>query len=181
VILSGVEARAPRRDMAGRAVFLDLPPIPSAQRRSEKEFWMSFRTDYPRLLGALLDAVVEALRSEPLLGPPNAPRATTLGRWKESLDRGPGRTPVPFPSRPASKPPEADVPPLDDSAPGNALLQIAPEWRSGRPPLASWTKRPRKTWPKRPPPWPTRQKPVHRNAFWSPPPPAITKKNKPSR
>ena len=54
-----------RRWSAGgdRAIFLTLAPIGEAQRRPESELWREFEIARPRMLGALLDAVVHGLRA----------------------------------------------------------------------------------------------------------------------
>jgi hypothetical protein len=61
VILNGIEDIVTRPDLAG-AVFLTLEAIPEERRRPEAELWASFEADRPRILGVLLDAVVEGLK-----------------------------------------------------------------------------------------------------------------------
>jgi hypothetical protein len=46
-------------------VFLTLQPIPEEHRRPEQELWTAFDAERPRVLGALLDAVVEGLKRLP--------------------------------------------------------------------------------------------------------------------
>jgi hypothetical protein len=46
-------------------VFLTLEPIPEKRRRAEAELWAAFEAERPRILGVLLDAVVEGLRRLP--------------------------------------------------------------------------------------------------------------------
>ena len=55
VILNGIEDIVERPDLADRALFLTLEPIPAERRRPEAELWAAFETDRPRILGALLD------------------------------------------------------------------------------------------------------------------------------
>jgi hypothetical protein len=52
-----VEDIVTRPDLADRAVFLTLEPIPEECRRPEAELWAAFEAERPRILGALLDAV----------------------------------------------------------------------------------------------------------------------------
>ena len=59
VILNGIEDIVTRPDLADRAVFLTLEPIPEERRRPEQELWAAFEAERPRILGVLLDAVVE--------------------------------------------------------------------------------------------------------------------------
>ena len=58
VILNGIEDIVTRPDLADRAVFLTLEPIPEERRRPEAELWAAFEAERPRILGVLLDAVV---------------------------------------------------------------------------------------------------------------------------
>jgi hypothetical protein len=61
IILNGIEEVASRTDLLDRSVLLDLPVIGSW--REERIFWKQFETAQPRLLGALLEVAVEALRN----------------------------------------------------------------------------------------------------------------------
>jgi hypothetical protein len=49
-----------RPDLADRAVFLTLEPIPEERRRPEAELWAAFEAERPRILGVLLDAVMQS-------------------------------------------------------------------------------------------------------------------------
>ena len=70
VMLNGIEDVVTRPDLADRAVFLTLEPIPEERRRSEAELWAAFDVERPRILGVLLDAVVEGLKRLPETSPP---------------------------------------------------------------------------------------------------------------
>ena len=61
VILNGIEEIVTRPDLADRAVFLTLQPIPEEHRRPEQELWAAFEAERPRILGVLLDAVAKGL------------------------------------------------------------------------------------------------------------------------
>jgi len=62
IILNGIESLASRGDLVDRSLTIFLEPIPPESRREEKEFWAAFENARPRILGALLDAVVGGLR-----------------------------------------------------------------------------------------------------------------------
>src|SRR5262249_15868994 len=62
VILNGI---VPRPDLPDRAVFLTLQPIPEEHRRPEAKLWVALEVERPRILGVLLDAVVEGLSRLP--------------------------------------------------------------------------------------------------------------------
>ena len=53
VILNGIEDIVARPDLADRALFLTLEPIPEDRRRPEAELWTAFEVERPRILGAL--------------------------------------------------------------------------------------------------------------------------------
>ncbi len=74
VVLNGIDTIITRPDLLDRALIIELPQIPEECRRSELEFWATFERARPRLLGALLDAVVTALRRYPDVRLPALPR-----------------------------------------------------------------------------------------------------------
>jgi hypothetical protein len=47
VILNGIEDIVTRPDLAERAVFLPLEPIPEERRRPEQELWAAFEAEHP--------------------------------------------------------------------------------------------------------------------------------------
>ena len=151
VMLNGIEDFVRRGDMVDRTVFLHLPPIAPEGRRAENEFWSSFQADYPRILGGVLDAVVDGLRELPSVPPPELPRMADHAQWGEAVDLGLGWVPETLRSTDKANRQEAAMTALEDSAVGNALLQIAPVWRSGRAPLPSRRPSSRYTWAKRSP------------------------------
>ena len=51
VILNGIEEIVTRPDLADRAVFLTLEPIPEERRRPEAELWAAFEAERSRILG----------------------------------------------------------------------------------------------------------------------------------
>ena len=88
VMVNGIEDFVRRGDLRDRCVFLQLPPILSANRRAENEFWRSFEADYPRILGGVLDLIVGALRALPSVHCPDLPRMADYARWGVALGRG---------------------------------------------------------------------------------------------
>ena len=62
VVLNGIEDIVTRPDLADRAIFLALEPIPEERRRPERELWAAFDKVRPQILGALLDAISFGLR-----------------------------------------------------------------------------------------------------------------------
>jgi hypothetical protein len=81
ILLNGIEDVATRPDLIDRAICLTLPTIPDAQRQDEGALWAEFERARPRVLGALLDAVVVALRDLPSVQLPNKPRMADFAMW----------------------------------------------------------------------------------------------------
>jgi hypothetical protein len=86
VILNGIEDIVERPDLADRAVFLTLQPIPEERRRPEAELWATFEVERPRILGVLLDAVVEGLRRLPETRLPKPPRMADFALWATACE-----------------------------------------------------------------------------------------------
>jgi hypothetical protein len=80
-ILNGIEDVVTRPDLADRAIFLTLEPIPEHQRRPEREFWAEFELERPEILGALLDAIVLGLRRLPEIRLEKLPRMADFALW----------------------------------------------------------------------------------------------------
>lgn len=81
VILNGIEEIATRGDLLDRSILLELPPVPEEKRRTEVEFWAEFSEAAPRILGALLDALVVAIRTAPTVRLDRLPRMADLAVW----------------------------------------------------------------------------------------------------
>jgi hypothetical protein len=86
VIMNGIEDIVARPDLADRAVFLTLEPIPEERRRPEAELWAAFEAERPRILGALLDAVVEGLRRLPETRLERLPRMADFALWATACE-----------------------------------------------------------------------------------------------
>ena len=86
VILNGIEDIVTRPDLADRAVFLTLEPIPEERRRPEAELWATFETERPRILGVLLDAVVEGLKRVPETRLEKLPRMADFALWATACE-----------------------------------------------------------------------------------------------
>ncbi len=86
VILNGIEDIVTRPDLADRAVFLNLEPIPEDRRRPEAELWAAFESERPKILGVLLDAVVEGLKCLPDTRLPKLPRMADFALWASACE-----------------------------------------------------------------------------------------------
>jgi hypothetical protein len=81
VILNGIEDIVARPDLADRAVFLTLEPIPEERRRPEQELWAAFEAERPRILGVLLDAVAKGLAMLSQTRLDKLPRMADFALW----------------------------------------------------------------------------------------------------
>ena len=89
VILNGIEAFVTRGDLMDRSIILYLPPLRNGYR-TEAEFWASFSQAAPGILGALLDAVVEALRNVHKVSENNLPRMADFATWNIAAEQAMG-------------------------------------------------------------------------------------------
>ncbi len=86
VILNGIEEIVTRPDLADRAVFLTLQPIPEERRRPEQELWAAFDAERPRILGVLLDAVVVGLKRLSETRLEKLPRMADFALWATACE-----------------------------------------------------------------------------------------------
>jgi hypothetical protein len=86
VILNGIEDIVVRADLADRAIFLTLEPIPEECRLPEIELWAGFEAERPRILGVLLDAAVEGLKGLPETRLPKLPRMADFALWATACE-----------------------------------------------------------------------------------------------
>jgi hypothetical protein len=85
-ILNGIEEVVNRPDLADRAIFLTLEPIPDDKRRLETELWAAFEAVRPRILGALLDAVALGLERLPEIRLKKLPRMADFAIWATACE-----------------------------------------------------------------------------------------------
>ena len=86
ILLNGIENVAVRSDLADRAVCITLEPIKEVDRRLERELWTEFERVRPRILGALLDAMVVGLRRLPDIRLPTKPRMADFAQWAAACE-----------------------------------------------------------------------------------------------
>lgn len=86
VILNGIEDIVTRPDLADRALFLTLEPIPEDRRRPEQELWAAFDAERPRILGALLNAVAQGLAMLPQTRLDRLPRMADFALWAAACE-----------------------------------------------------------------------------------------------
>jgi len=75
-----------RSDLADRAILIELPRIPEERRRPEADFNAAFEAARPRLLGALLDAMVTGLRRCSTVTLAKLPRLADFAVWATACE-----------------------------------------------------------------------------------------------
>jgi hypothetical protein len=86
ILLNGIEEVVSRPDLGDRAIFLTLAPIADGERRPEAELWREFEVARPRILGALLDAVVHGLRAINHVQLQHLPRMADFALWAAACE-----------------------------------------------------------------------------------------------
>ncbi len=81
---------AARPDFLDRALIVEFNDIKPNQRRDERLFWCEFEVARPRLLGALLDAVVLGLRRLPAISLERLPRMADFASWATACEMAMG-------------------------------------------------------------------------------------------
>ena len=96
VIVNGIDDLVTGHDLLSRALVLNCPTFNEDDRRADDEFWLAFEMAHPRILGALLDAIVGGLAKLPTLGKIKLPRMATFARWGEAVSQHLGSEPGKF-------------------------------------------------------------------------------------
>ena len=81
IILNGINLPSARPDLLDRSILIRLDRIPWEKRRTERELWKEFERLKPRLFGAILDALSQALAIKPTVDLPALPRMADWAEW----------------------------------------------------------------------------------------------------
>jgi hypothetical protein len=82
-----------RPDFLDRALIVEFLSITPEVRRDEAQFWREFSERQPRILGALLDAAVAALRNLPQVRLERPPRLADFALWVTACEQALGMEP----------------------------------------------------------------------------------------
>ncbi len=82
-----------RPDFLDRALIVEFLSITPEIRLDEARFWSEFSARRPRILGALLDATVAALRNLPQVRLERPPRLADFARWVSACEEALGMQP----------------------------------------------------------------------------------------
>jgi hypothetical protein len=86
IILNGIEEVVTRPDLADRAIFLNLEPIPEKKRRQEAEIMSELKAALPDILGGLLDAMAHGLKHLPTTHLSTLPRMADFAIWATACE-----------------------------------------------------------------------------------------------
>jgi hypothetical protein len=86
ILLNGIEDVISRPDLSDRAISLTLNQIGEVQRRPEAELWREFEIARPRILGAVLDAMVHGLRTLGGVQLERLPRMADFALWAAACE-----------------------------------------------------------------------------------------------
>jgi len=86
VILNGIEDVIERPDLADRSMFLTFEWINEERRRPESELWSDFERERPRILGALLDAMVVGMANRAKVKLATLPRMADFAIWSAACE-----------------------------------------------------------------------------------------------
>jgi hypothetical protein len=81
LILTGINPLALRGDIADRANKIFLEKIDQSSRKDEASFWREFEAAFPKLVGAVMDALVIGLQNLPNTKLANLPRMADYAIW----------------------------------------------------------------------------------------------------
>lgn len=88
ILINGIEDLASRPDLLERSLLVQLPTISDDRRRSEQALWEQCNAAKPAILGALLDAVVAALRHRDSVKLERRPRMADFVEWVAAAEMG---------------------------------------------------------------------------------------------
>jgi hypothetical protein len=121
IILNGIGGFIDRSDLADRTIFVSLPPIISY--RPEEELRKEFDAAQPRILGALLDAVVHGLGTLPAVCVDNFWRMADFAKFATACE-GAFRTPGTFAAAYANNREQAIGEMLDADPVAGAVVEL---------------------------------------------------------
>jgi hypothetical protein len=96
VVVNGIAELPERPDLLDRGLVVNLLTIAEKDRRSEEEFYADFERARPRLLGAVLDAVVVGMATVETVQLPGTPRMADFARWGVAVEKKLGYPPGSF-------------------------------------------------------------------------------------
>lgn len=85
LILNGLNQSVTKNDLLDRCAFFELQPFDSFSRKTDEEFWNSFKADLPSILGKLFDVLSKALGIYNKLTLTTSKRLADFEKWGYSI------------------------------------------------------------------------------------------------
>ncbi|MEI7685950.1 MAG: bifunctional DNA primase/polymerase [Planctomycetota bacterium] len=130
-IVNGIPDLATRSDLLDRSIALTLPPISESKRLAEKAFWKEFDEAKPRILGALLAVVSQALGRVNHVSLERLPRMADFAIWATACLESLGMAHGAFLKAYESNRQEGNVVAIESSPVAKAIIALLrgkPEW-----------------------------------------------------
>ena len=96
ITINGITRLTDAADLADRTVTIHLRTISDEERRPEEELWAEFEQAWPRIFGALLDALSRALGNIASVKLDRVPRMADFAKWITAAEPGLGWEPGTF-------------------------------------------------------------------------------------
>jgi hypothetical protein len=96
IMLNGIEESAGRSDLLDRGLLVSLPAIPEHARKTEAELWRNFDRVAGRILGGLLDATSQAIKTFREVQLESLPRMADFAIWLAAAETSIGWEPGMF-------------------------------------------------------------------------------------
>lgn len=93
VAMNGIPDVIERGDLVDRSIHVHLPRIDPKNRRDDAEFWDMFNADHPKLLGALMNAALVAVRNYASVKLEEKPRMSAFAVWVVAAEQAIGWEP----------------------------------------------------------------------------------------
>jgi len=127
IALNGITDIVDRADLADRCIFVTADRISDQDRKPRQELLTAFDAERPRILGALLDAVVHGLRTLATVTDNNWPRMADFAKWATACE-GAFANPGSFKAAYAGNRIEAVETLLDDDLVATAVQKLTLPW-----------------------------------------------------
>lgn len=125
--VNGINLVATKPDLLDRALVLKLEPIPDNQRREEQALWADFDAMRPSVLGAMFDALAQAMARYPKVQLVRAPRLADFARWGCAIAEALGYEAAEFLEAYGQNVQAQNQAALDESPLAQAILGFAPQ------------------------------------------------------
>ncbi len=90
LIITGIGLVVSKPDLLDRSIIIGIEGVAGNMRRQERTLWQRFRTERPRLFGAILDLLSGAMANYDSISLPTLPRMADFATWACAMTKGCG-------------------------------------------------------------------------------------------